>query len=310
MKMISEFSNDERISEQLLVVSSSKNMSTNNIPYLNIEFKDKSGTIFGKKWDYTEGDEDLFAAGNILLVNAETSIYRNNLQLKVISATPLDSEEIDFSKFTKENSSNYEELTKELDKYIASVSDSKLREVITTAIKKYENAYYNSPAGKNIHHDYKHGLLTHVVSMCEIGEFLSHHYEDVDYDLLMSAIILHDIGKTVELEGELIYNYTTEGKLLGHISIGENIVQETCKEVGLDHEKTVLLEHCILAHHGQLEFGSPVMPLTKEALILSLIDQVDSKVAVLNKALESTKEGDFTSKIFALDNRSFYKPKK
>ncbi len=310
MKMINEFSKDERISEQLLVVSVTKSSTISNSPYLSVDLRDKTGTINGKKWDYTPEDEEMFVAGNILLINGETTLYRDRLQLKITSASVLNPEEVDVAKFTKDSPIDYDTLKSELDKYIASISDKDLRKVVTTAIAKYETQFLNHPAGRQIHHDYPHGLLTHVISMCEIGEFLAKHYDDVDYDMLMSATILHDIGKCLELEGDIEYTYSLEGKLLGHISIGETIVREACLEVGLDSEKATLLQHCILSHHGQLEYGSPVLPLTKEALILSLIDLTDSRVAVLSKALETTKEGEYTSKIFALDNRQFYKPKK
>ncbi|MCD8204136.1 MAG: HD domain-containing protein [Coprobacillus sp.] len=310
MEFINEFIKDQKIGTQLLVNTVSKSTTSNGTYYLNVEFKDNSGTIYGKKWEPSDEDEAVLTMGNIVYVEGEVVIYKNNPQIKISSVTPLDAEEVDLSRFTKESPLSAEELDKKLHYFIDSVSDPLLRKTVTTAIDKYDSEFHNLPAGKNIHHDYRHGLITHVVSMCEIAEFLCKHYGDIDYDMLMSATLLHDIGKSKELEGEVTYSYTLEGKLLGHISLGEVIVSEAASEAGLSHDKATLLLHMILSHHGQLEFGSPVLPQTKEALLLSLIDSLDSKMAAVTKALDNIAPGDFTSKVFALDNRTFYNPKK
>ncbi len=308
--LISELENGVKVKDQFLINSVTKNNTNNGSSYLNVELKDKSGTIYAKKWDYKDEDDDIIVVGNIVLIEGETNIYRNTLQIKIVNAYSLQEDEIDFTKFTKDSPVSLEELTKKLDYFINLIGDPQLKEVVTDVINQYQTGYYSLPAGRNIHHDYPHGLLTHTISMCEIAEFFASHYDDVDKDLLISATLLHDIGKTIELSGSLVYNYTLEGKLLGHISIGDTIIHDACLKVGLPEEKRILLEHMILSHHGENEFGSPVEPLTKEALLLSQIDLIDSKYNALIKALDVTPEGDFTQKIFALDNHQFYKPKK
>ena len=121
---------------------------------------------------------------------------------------------------------------------------------------------------------------------------------------------MHDMGKTIELEGPVAFKYSLEGKLIGHISILSALIKEAADSLNITGETPLLLQHMILSHHGQHEFGSPVLPMTKEALLLSLIDNLDCKVVALNKALEGVKEGEFTNKIFSLDGRAFYNPKK
>ena len=147
----------------------------------------------------------------------------------------------------------------------------------------------------------------HTVSMLEIGEFLYHKYPDINYDLLMSGIILHDLGKTIELEGDIVFKYSLEGRLLGHISIQAAEIRKAADKLGIKSDVPMLLEHIVLSHHGQLEYGSPVMPLTKEALLVNLIDNLDSKMTIVTKALEGVEKGEFSQKVFALDNRMFYK---
>ena len=145
--------------------------------------------------------------------------------------------------------------------------------------------------------------------MADIAASLCETY-DVDHDLVITGCLLHDMGKIIELEGPIVYKYSTEGKLLGHISIMAAEIRKAADELKLTSEVPLLLEHMVLSHHGQQEFGSPVMPLTKEGLLLSLIDNLDSKMVVVNKAVADVEPGNFSNKVFSLDNRSFYKPKK
>jgi len=148
------------------------------------------------------------------------------------------------------------------------------------------------------------------MQMADLGEAIVKLYPSVNRDMLMAGIILHDLGKTLELSGPIIPKYTLEGKLLGHISITHAEIQKTVDELQITGEVPVLLSHMVLSHHGKMEFGSPVLPLTREAYLLSAIDDIDAKMMMLDKAYDQTPEGEFTSRVYALDERSFYKPKK
>ena len=146
--------------------------------------------------------------------------------------------------------------------------------------------------------------------MAELGDFLAKKYAPVNRDLLITGILLHDIGKVIELEGPVVYKYSTEGKLLGHISIMMGEIRMAASTLHITSEIPMLLEHMILSHHDKPDFGSPVMPMIKEALLLTYIDNLDSKMAIADKALDAVEPGEFTQKIFPLDGRSLYKPKK
>ena len=145
--------------------------------------------------------------------------------------------------------------------------------------------------------------------MADIGSYLADYYGDIDKDMLITGILLHDMGKTIEFEGPVIYKYSLEGKLLGHISIMVSEIRRAAEGLKITSEVPLLLEHMVLSHHGSNEFGSPILPLTKEALLLSLIDNLDSKMVFTAKALEGVNPGEFTNKLFPLDNRMMYKPK-
>ena len=308
MRMISEFNDHEHIEGQFLVGSVSKGVNANGGSYFSLELRDASGSITSKKWDATLEDEKIFVTGNVIEVVGETNKYKDQLQLKVLSAEIVPLDEIDVVKFVKAPPVAKEELIKRFNAHVASIKDEDCLKIIKYMLNKFGDKYFSYPAAVSIHHEYSSGLLMHSVSMADLATYLCPIY-DCDHDLLVTGCLLHDMGKIIELEGPIVYKYSTEGKLLGHLTIMCSEIRNAAKELGIASEVPLLLEHMALSHHGQLEFGSPVMPLTKEALLLSLIDNLDSKMVVVNKALSEVEPGNFSNKVFPLDNRSFYKPK-
>ena len=309
MKMISELNDHEHVEGQFLVGSVSKGVNTNGGSYFSLELRDASGTITAKKWDATLQDEEMFITGNVISIIGETNKYKDVLQLKILSASLVALEEIDVERFVKAPPIAKEDLINKFNKYVTSIKNVDCQKLIQYMVKKYGDKIYSYPAAVSIHHEYSSGLLMHSLTMADIASFLTPIYE-ADYDLLITGCLLHDLGKIIELEGPIVYKYSTEGKLLGHISIMCAEIRKAAEELKITSEIPLLLEHMVLSHHGQQEFGSPVMPLTKEALLLSLIDNLDSKMVVINKAIQEVEPGNFSNKVFPLDNRSFYKPKK
>ena len=309
MKMISEFTDHDRIEGQFLLGSVSKGVNANGGSYFSVELRDASGQITAKKWDATLDDEQIFVTGNVISVIGETNKYRDALQLKILSAEVVPLNEIDVDRFVKAPPISKEELINKFNNYVKSVKNEDCQKLLKYMINKFEDKLYNYPAAVSIHHEYSSGLLVHSLTMADIASMLCPIY-DADYDLVITGCLLHDMGKIIELEGPIVYKYSLEGKLLGHISIMCAEIRKAADELKITSEIPVLLEHMVLSHHGQQEFGSPVMPLTKEALLLSLIDNLDSKMVVVSKATEDLEPGSFSTKVFPLDNRSFYKPKK
>lgn len=309
-KLIAQFAENDKFVGQFLVGNVSKGTNASGSIYLNVELRDSSGVINGKKWEVFTGDEELFQIGNILYIEGDTIKYKDALQVKILLAKPVDINDIDPTRFVKAPPVAKDELIRRFNEYVAMVKDEEYAKVIHFFIKKYETKLYDYPAGVSVHHEYASGLLMHVTSMCKLALFIADNYEDIDRDLLLTGCLLHDLGKLTELEGPAVYKYSLEGRLVGHISIMMGDIREAIHALNISKEKGILLEHMIISHHGQAEFGSPVMPLTKEALILSMVDNLDSKLAVITKAIEATPEGEFSGKIYPLDGRCFYKPKK
>ena len=306
--MISNFKDGMMVSGQFLVATVSKSINNLGSFYLNVELRDASGSISAKKWDVSPEDEDIFVVGNVVALNGEVVKYRDSLQFKILKASLVDLDHIDFDNLLTPPPIPKEELEKRFYSYVDSIQDKDCKALLDYFIKKYESKIFVYPAGVSVHHEYSSGLITHLTSMAELGDFLASKYAPVNRDLLITGILLHDIGKVVELEGPAVFHYSTEGRLLGHISIMVSEIRLAAQELNIQSETPLLLEHMVLSHHDKPEFGSPVPPLTKEALLLTLIDNMDSKMAIVTKALETVKEGEFTQKIFPLDGRMFYKP--
>lgn len=309
MAMISELSEGQRVRGQFLVGSSSKGTNASGSLYLNVELRDASGTISAKKWEVFEVDEKIFQAGNIVLIEGEVIKYKDALQMKIIAACEVDENDIDVAKFVKAPPVPKEELVKNFNYYVDSIKNEDCSKILHYMIEKNKDKLYDYPAGVSVHHDYSSGLLMHITSMAKLGDFLASNYPEVDRDLLITGILLHDFGKLIELEGPAVFHYTLEGRLLGHISLMVASLREAANVLNITSEVPVLLEHMILSHHNQPEFGSPIPPLTKEALLLTMIDNLDSKMVILEKAYEGVEPGEFTQRIYPLDNRSFYKKK-
>ena len=308
MKMISELTDHEHVEGQFLIGNVSKGVNTIGGSYFSAELRDASGAIAAKKWDATIADEQIFVSGNVIAITGETNKYKDQLQLKILTAELVPLEDIDVERFVKAPPVSKQELINRFNAHVASIKNQDCLKIINYFIKKFGEDIFSYPAAVSIHHEYSSGLLMHSVSMADLATYLCPIY-DADHDLLVTGCLLHDMGKIIELEGPIVYKYSIEGKLLGHISIMAAELRKAAQELKIEGEIPLLLEHMVLSHHGQQEFGSPVMPLTKEALLLSLIDNLDSKMVVVNKALADVEPGNFSNKVFPLDNRAFYKPK-
>lgn len=309
-KFIKDFQDLERIKGQFLVGTVTKGVNNNtSAGYLNIELRDASGSINAKKWDSTALDDQIFVSGNVVYIEGDTNKYRDALQLKILNASLVEQQDIDIAKLVKSAPISKEELIDLFNKNIESIRDNETKTLVKYLVKKFGEDVYIYPAAVSIHHEYSSGLLMHTTSMAKIADFIAPLY-DLNRDLLIAGVILHDLAKCIEFEGPIVYKYSLEGKLLGHITLMVSEIRKAALELNLNSEIPLLLEHMVLSHHDKPEYGSPVPPLTKEALALTMIDNMDSKLVIVNKALETVEEGNFSNKVFALDNRAFYKPNK
>lgn len=293
----------------LLIKSATKGIASNGKPFLTLILQDQSGEIEAKLWDANEEDEKNYTAQNIVKIIGDTHNYRGKSQLKIrqIRRTgPSDSVKLD--DFLETAPLSQEEMTGKLTQYIFDMKNPNIQRITRHLLKKHQKAFLEYPAATKNHHEFVSGLVYHVVSMLDLAKAIATLYPSLDKDLLYAGVILHDMGKVVELSGPISTVYTVEGNLLGHITIMVNEIGKAAEELGINGEEVLILKHLVLSHHGKAEWGSPKPPLIKEAEILHYIDNLDAKMNMLDRALERVKPGEFTERVFALDNRSFYKP--
>lgn len=310
MKLIKELNEGDRYIIQALIGSVSQGTNKSGQLYLNVELRDSTGVLSSKKWEVEDEDRDIFVSGNIVEVMIEVIKYNDSLQGKIIRGKKLDDSEVDVVRFIKASPIEKEILIGRFNKLVDSIKEPDCKKILDYFIKKFGEQIFIAPAGVSVHHEFASGLLMHSVYLAEHIDYFASRYENINRDIAVTGALIHDFGKMIELEGPAIYHYSTEGKLLGHISIMCGELRIAAKELGITSEVPLLLEHIVLSHHGQHEFGSPVLPLTKEALLISMVDNLDSRMILLDKAYEDVAPGDFTQKLFVLDNRTFYKPKK
>jgi 3'-5' exoribonuclease len=219
------------------------------------------------------------------------------MQLKVHDAQKVAGAKPDLGDFLPVTKRGIDPLWRQLRELVAGVADAPLRKLLESVFPDPPDAdiarrFRQAPGGKSLHHDYIGGLLEHTVSVAVICRFLASHYEGVDGDLLVAGALLHDIGKVEELAYEGTFDYTDEGRLLGHIYLGAEGVSRACGMIaGFPPEKKMLLTHMILSHHGELEYGSPRRPKTLEAILLHFVENMDAKSNAFTEAMEDLREG-------------------
>ncbi len=303
-----ELAEGQSLMTTFLLSNVTKGVTAKGAPYLSITLADKTGTIEGKLWDVKPAQAELAVSGKVRLVDFDVIKYNNSLQVKIHNLREINEDEIMMDDYLVVSKISSNELKNTVLETVASLTNPVLKQLVEYILKEHEKDYFLYPAASRNHHNFVGGLAEHVNGMLKLGKTMCDNYPVLNRDLLLSGIILHDVGKLTELSGTLSTEYTKEGKLLGHISIMQAEISIAAEKLGLlDSEEVMLLRHMILSHHGQYEFGSPVLPMTAEAIALSFVDDADAKMNMVTKALEETKEGEFTQRIYALDNRNLYK---
>lgn len=309
MKKLLDYKAGEAIDLYLLIKHATTGVTTTGSSFMTIILQDKSGDLDAKLWDTKEAQVEMYKAGIIVKVAGDVHEYRGKNQLRIKSIRPAkDNEGISIADLVPSAEKSKEVLYEELMAYFFEMENPQIQRITRHLLKKHEEAFKIYPAAMRNHHDYVSGLIDHVVSMLKLGKAIIELYPSLNKDLLYAGIILHDVGKVIELTGPIGTQYTIEGNLIGHISIMVNEISKAADELEIEGEEVMLLQHMVLAHHGKEEWGSPKRPMLKEAEILHYIDNIDAKMVMLNRALNTTKPGEFSERIFPLENRSFYKP--
>lgn len=283
--------------------------TTSNADYASLIGFDGTDQIDVKIWRLTDEIKSILKTGEVYVVHGEIKDYQGKKQLNADDVRIATESDCNLDDFYEYAPLSVDELQKRISSYVNKIDNPVIKKIVLKTISKYKDEYFSFPAAVSIHHNFISGLAYHAYSMLVLSDNYLKLYTYLNKDLVYAGIILHDIGKVKELSSSKAPEYTEEGNLLGHISIGANILYSVCESLGLEgKEEALALEHIILSHHGKNEFGSPVTPTIPEAALIFMLDYNDSRLASLAKALKDVKKGEKTEPVFAFDKKAFYFP--
>jgi 3'-5' exoribonuclease len=292
---VKDLTADQPITTFFLVHEKEIRNTASGKPYLRMELGDRSGTVEARMWEQFEILAKDVARDDFVKVQARVEIYRNRPQLALQQFRIARPEEIDIADYLPHTPYDVEELYKKLLGYIERMKNPWLKQLVSTVLSDPHviSCYKRAPAAKVMHHAYLGGLLEHVVGLCGLATQIAAHYPELDVDLLLTAAMLHDVGKLDELCYERSLGYTTEGQLLGHIVMElETVSHAMDKIAGFPAKLKTVVQHILISHHGEYEFGSPKLPMIREALVFHYMDDLDSKLGAVRAALAIPPVGD------------------
>jgi 3'-5' exoribonuclease len=302
-----------------LVLAKQQRTTKSNKPYLSLILGDKTGQLEGRIWEPNDPRiAKEFERGDVVKARGSASRFDERLQMKVDQLRLAQPGEVDKTDLMPSTTYDVPSLWRQLLSFVDSFTNSDLKLLLATLLADpgLSAAYREAPAAKQLHHAWLGGLLEHVISLLTLADRVAPHYPLLDRDLLMTGVILHDIGKVRELSWEIGFEYTVEGSLLGHIQIGTALTERTIDSLpNFPPKLKTLVLHMILSHHGKLEFGSPKLPMIPEALALSFLDDLDAKMQAIqvefDKCIREGKSAnEMTGKVWALDQRQMLNTKR
>ena len=296
----------------VLIKRCEEKKTKNGASYLDLIIGDKDGEMPAKLWDFS--GKEIFEEEMVVKIRGTVEQYNGKDQFRIAQIRPAAAgDDYNLSELVPSSEVGGQQIFNMLLKRAEAFKDPDFKAITTTILNEKKDLLINCPAAFKLHHAMIGGLMLHTMSIVRMAEEICRIYPNINKDLLLAGAILHDVAKTWEFslgKTGLVKGYSTEGELIGHLVKGAMYVEEAGKKLNINREKTVLLEHMILSHHGNKDFGSPILPLTREAVVLHFVDDLDSKMNILDKAYDDVEEGEFTQRIIALDGRAFYKPKK
>ncbi len=300
MQSISSLKEGDWVDETYLVTQKQVSTAKNGVTYLSIKLADKSGEIDGRMWDNAEDAANRFAREDFVRIKGVAANYQGSLQVKIKTLEKVSDQAVDISNFLQASARNVDDMAKELATTAAGIGNNHLRQLMTAFLndQQFMDGLKRVPAAKTLHHNYIGGLLEHVLELIALCRDVAGHFTGVDKDLLTVGAFLHDIGKVRELAVRKSIEYTTEGRLIGHISLGYEMVTDKINGIaGFPDELAMLVKHIILSHHGEYEFGSPKRPKIQEAMIINYLDDLSAKINNFQETMrkESVAPGDWSA---------------
>ena len=311
-KKIKNLQAGESVQSFFLVKAADARITNNSKSYLDLTLIDQTGEINAKLWDYNSEEGPQYPPNTLVKVKGMTNEWQNKLQLKIEKIRVVTEEDgLEIGDFVPVAPYSPEFMYGEIESYIGKIKNQDMHNIVKSIVTANKEKLLLYPAAKQNHHAVRSGLMYHIMTMLQMGDKASQVYVGLNRDLLFAGIILHDIAKTAEMNASelgIVSEYTIEGELLGHIIQGIKMIEQTAIEVGADREVSLLLQHMILSHHYEPEFGSPKRPMIPEAEILHYLDMMDARMYDMKRVLGNVEEGKLSEKVWLLNNRKLYKP--
>lgn len=312
-KRIVEFEVGDDIQNFYLIKSLNIKTSSNHKKYLDLTLTDKTGEINSKLWDIDDESMKNFKPGDVVKVRGTVTSWQSSQQLKIVKMRGLEAgEDIAIEDLVQAAPIPRDAMFEEVLDYVSQMTQPDIKRIVSHIIEMNREKLMYYPAAKKNHHAIRSGLLYHILRMLRTAEVLCTVYEHLNKDLLYAGVILHDIEKINEMNADemgVVSDYSFEGQILGHIIMGIRTIQTVGEQLQVNPEVSSILQHMILSHHYEADFGSPKKPMLPEAEMLHYLDMIDARVYDMSKALENVAPGGFTENIPVLDYRKLYKPK-
>lgn len=293
-----------------LITKSEKKVTAKGKDYLDLTLSDKDGEISAKYWDYNESVQGQFPAETLVKVRGTISQYNGADQFRVERIRKAtDADDVNMADFVRSASYSGEYMYAQLSECVNGFADADFKKLVSYMLEQNKEKLLYWPAAYRLHHALRGGLLMHTLSIVRLCEGVCKVYPFVNRDLLLSGAILHDIAKLSEFvvgDTGIASGYSVEGNLIGHLVMGARMVDEAAKALAIPAEKSVLLQHMVLSHHGEPDFGAAVRPLFLEAELLSELDLMDARVYQIHDATTPLQKGAFTNRMWALEDRKMY----
>jgi len=311
-KMISDLKAGEPVDDVYLLCKNELKSSRNDSLYLDLLFRDKSGTVTGRMWDASEKVYEAFAADDFVHVKGRVEQYRNEMQISVKTLSQPDMTKLRLRDFMAQSERDPLEMEKDLRQLLSVIQDPDYRRLVDAflADEEFMTAFRTAPAAIVNHHAYLGGLIEHTLSMMRLAVAVADNYPRLRRDILLTGILLHDIGKVREIRYNRSFQMSDPGQLIGHLTQGAIMTQEKAASMGdFPEEKLSVALHMILSHHGTREFGSPVLPMTAEAFALHFIDNLDAKTKTVAEMVDAdaNSRSTFTNYVNNLERRLYKK---
>jgi 3'-5' exoribonuclease len=292
---VSEIAPNQEVTGSFLVDEKQLRVARNGVPFLTLKLADKSGQIAGRIWDRAEERSRSINTKSVVFVRGRSELFRDELQLQIDDIVHIPLADVDRADFLPVCPKSVEDLLEKCKDLTATIKRRSLQRLMRQILSDTHlmERFRSAPAAKSMHHAYLGGLLEHTVAVMELVSSIATFYKDLNRDILLTGAILHDIGKVDEFTYDLSIDYSLSGRLLGHMVLGVQILDEKIRSLrGFPSEEALLLSHLILSHHGEAEMGAVRVPMTREAFVLHFADDLDAKMNSLTRILADSRQGD------------------